>query len=62
MLNSYFVNTYLDKLNLAVVLDRALKITCDSKMDTLCKINDHTLKIVKLILEMDNCIKGDALW
>lgn len=56
VLNSYFVNTYLDKLNLAVVLDRALKLTSfGMNEDTLCKINNETLKVIKLTLEMDNC-------
>lgn len=58
VLNSYFVNTYLDKLNLAVVYDRAHKLTLNSlKEDTICTINDKTLKLVKFTLEMDNCTR-----
>ena len=59
VLNSYFVNTYLDRLNLEVVLDRVHRITAmNLKEDTLCCINEHTLKVVKFTLELDWYLKG----
>lgn len=58
VLNSYFVTIYLDKLNLTVVYDRACKLTLiNLKDDTLCKLNDKTLKILKFTLEMDSCAR-----